>query len=80
MALGVWGEISTISPDITVRAMFSPRRDQPAHVLSALGTDGELIANPSGRSIGKGSNFNSLVREKTIPIPFLNVLPSDIRY
>ena len=68
--MGIWEEISTISPNITVRVMFSPRRTQPAHILSALGTNGEFIANPSGRSIGRGANFNSLEVENTIPIPF----------
>ena len=70
--LGIWEEIAKINPDVEVRVIFSPNRSQPEQVVETLGAKGEFIANPTGSSISKGANYNSLEVETSIPMPFEN--------
>jgi len=58
--------ISKISDDVTIRVLYSPKRDQPEHIANVLGKNAEFVA---GELATRTGNFTTMSVEQNINMP-----------
>jgi len=64
--LDIFGVIGRISPEVTVRVLFSPMRDQTPEILDVLGRSGERV---EGSGVDRAGKIYVFEVEKSIVVP-----------